>query len=202
MTRHNDLELLHGVTPKVRDNAVKQDRVHATNAIGHHPERPGFLCRTEFIGGTGSVPAAGKCRHAGSIAAWQPVCAEPLYPAIESVCLRTREGTRAALSEPGLCFWEGQSTQQGFAWRIVTSAERPSVSSGDPLRQSMCDDIDEQPRSRKHDQQDFVGHCFSTFAPCIENCPGSFTTLPDAPSGSGTEPRSPDGAEWYARMGP
>ena len=53
------------------------------------------------------------------------------------------------------------STQQGFAWQIVTSAERPSVSSGGPLRQSMCDDMDEQPRSSEHDQQDFVGHCFS-----------------------------------------
>ena len=42
MTRRDDLELPHGVTPKVRDNAVKQDRVHATNAIGHHPEWPGF----------------------------------------------------------------------------------------------------------------------------------------------------------------
>ena len=35
-----------------RNNAVKQDRVHATNAIGHHPERLGFLHRTEFMEGT------------------------------------------------------------------------------------------------------------------------------------------------------
>ena len=82
--------------------------------------------------------------------------------------------------------------QQGFAWRIVTSAERPSVSSSDPLRQSMCDDMDEQPRSSKHDQQDFVGHCFFPFRPMNRNCPGpSCATLLDAPSESGTEPRSP-----------
>ena len=53
MTRRDDLELSHGATAKVRENAVKQDRVRVTNAIGHHPERPGFLRRTEFIGGTG-----------------------------------------------------------------------------------------------------------------------------------------------------
>ena len=52
MTRRDDLELSHGATAKVRENAVKQDRVRVTNAIGHHPERPGFLRRTEFIGGT------------------------------------------------------------------------------------------------------------------------------------------------------
>ena len=53
MMRRDDLELSHGATAKVRENAVKQDRVRVTNAIGHHPERPGFLRRTEFIGGTG-----------------------------------------------------------------------------------------------------------------------------------------------------
>ena len=53
MTRRDDLELSHGATAKVRENAVKQDRVRVTNAIGHHPERSGFLRRTEFIGGTG-----------------------------------------------------------------------------------------------------------------------------------------------------
>ena len=52
MTRRDDLELSHGATAKVRENAVKQDRVRVTNAIGHHPERSGFLRRTEFIGGT------------------------------------------------------------------------------------------------------------------------------------------------------
>ena len=46
----------------------------------------------------------------------------------------------------------------------ITSAERPSVSSGDPLRQSMCDNMDEQPRSSEHDQQDFLGHSFFTSA--------------------------------------
>ena len=51
MMRRDDLELSHGATAKVRENAVKQDRVRVTNAIGHHPERPGFLRRTEFIGG-------------------------------------------------------------------------------------------------------------------------------------------------------
>ena len=53
MTRRDDLELSHGATAKVRENAVKQDRVRVTNAIGHHPERSGFLRWTEFIGGTG-----------------------------------------------------------------------------------------------------------------------------------------------------
>ena len=52
MMRRDDLELSHGATAKVRENAVKQDRVRVTNAIGHHPERLGFLRRTEFIGGT------------------------------------------------------------------------------------------------------------------------------------------------------
>ena len=55
MTRRDDLTLSHGVTVKVRENALKQDRVHATNAIGHHPERPAFLRRMEFIGGTGRL---------------------------------------------------------------------------------------------------------------------------------------------------
>ena len=55
MTRRDDLELSHGATAKVRENAVTQDRVRVTNAIGHHPERPGFLRRTEFIGGTGGL---------------------------------------------------------------------------------------------------------------------------------------------------
>ena len=54
MTRRDDLELSHGATAKVRENAVKQDRVRVTNAFGHHPERSGFLRRTEFIGGTAS----------------------------------------------------------------------------------------------------------------------------------------------------
>ena len=52
MTRRDDLELSHGATAKVRENAVKQDRVRVTNAIGHYPERPGFLRQTEFIVGT------------------------------------------------------------------------------------------------------------------------------------------------------
>ena len=52
MTRRDDLELSHGAIAKDRENAVKQDRVRVTNAIGHHPERSGFLRRTEFIGGT------------------------------------------------------------------------------------------------------------------------------------------------------
>ena len=34
MTRRDDLELSHGATAKVRENAVKQDRVQATNTIG------------------------------------------------------------------------------------------------------------------------------------------------------------------------
>ena len=54
MTRRDDLKLSHGAAAKVRENAVKQDRVNATNAIGYHPERPRFLRRTEFIGGTGN----------------------------------------------------------------------------------------------------------------------------------------------------
>ena len=33
MTRRDDLELSHGATAKVRENAVKQDRVQTTNAI-------------------------------------------------------------------------------------------------------------------------------------------------------------------------
>ena len=41
MTRRDDLELSHGATAKVQENAVKQDRVRVTNAIGHHPERSG-----------------------------------------------------------------------------------------------------------------------------------------------------------------
>ena len=56
MTRRDDLELSHGAIAKDRENAVKQDRVRVTNAIGHHPERSGFLRRTEFIGGTTRVP--------------------------------------------------------------------------------------------------------------------------------------------------
>ena len=58
MTRRDDLELSHGATAKVRENAVKQDRVRVTNAFGHHPERSGFLRRTEFIGGTGYMTAS------------------------------------------------------------------------------------------------------------------------------------------------
>ena len=34
MTKRDDLELSHGATAKVRENAVKQDRVRVTNAIG------------------------------------------------------------------------------------------------------------------------------------------------------------------------
>ena len=33
MTRRGDLKLSHGATAKVRENAVKQDRVPTTNAI-------------------------------------------------------------------------------------------------------------------------------------------------------------------------
>ncbi len=33
MARRDDLELAHGATTKARENAVKQDRVQATNAI-------------------------------------------------------------------------------------------------------------------------------------------------------------------------
>ncbi len=53
MMRSDDLELPHGATAKARENTVKEDRMQATNAIRHHPEGPGFLRRTEFIGGTG-----------------------------------------------------------------------------------------------------------------------------------------------------
>ena len=42
MTRRDDLELSHGATAEVRENAVKQDRVRITNAIGHHPESLDF----------------------------------------------------------------------------------------------------------------------------------------------------------------
>ena len=52
MTRRDNLELSHGATAKVRENAVKQDRGRVTNAIRHYPERPGFLRRSEFIGRT------------------------------------------------------------------------------------------------------------------------------------------------------
>ena len=83
------------------------------------------------------------------------------------------------------------SAQQGFAWRIVTSAERPSVSSGDPLRQSMCDDMHEQPRSSKHDQQDLVGHCFFPFRPMNRKLSRTMYRIAGSPSESGTEPRSP-----------
>ena len=34
MTRRSDLKLSHGATAKARENAVKQDRVPTTNAIG------------------------------------------------------------------------------------------------------------------------------------------------------------------------
>ena len=54
-----------------------------------------------------SVPVAGKRGLLGSTAAWQPVSAETLYPAIESARLRSREGTRSARSGPGFSFWEG-----------------------------------------------------------------------------------------------
>ena len=62
MTRRDDLGLSHGATAKVRENAVKQDRVRVTNAIGHHPERPGFLRRTEFIGGTDGQAVEAQAR--------------------------------------------------------------------------------------------------------------------------------------------
>ena len=52
MTRRGNLKLSHGRDRESRENAVTQDRVRVTNAIGHHPERSGFLRRTEFIGGT------------------------------------------------------------------------------------------------------------------------------------------------------
>ncbi len=44
---------LGGARAKARENAVKQDRAHAANGIGHHPERLGYPPQTEFIGGTG-----------------------------------------------------------------------------------------------------------------------------------------------------
>ena len=66
MTRRDDLELPHGATAKVRENAVKQDRVRATNAIGHHPERSGFLRRTEFIGGTADIVAFQEVENAAA----------------------------------------------------------------------------------------------------------------------------------------
>ena len=43
-----------------------------------------------------SVPVAGKRGFVGSTAAWQPVSAESLYPAIESARPRPREGTKSA----------------------------------------------------------------------------------------------------------
>ena len=61
MTRHDNLALSYGATAKARENTVKQDRVHATNAIGHHPERPAFLRRMEFIGGTGKDFCVRRC---------------------------------------------------------------------------------------------------------------------------------------------
>ena len=64
MTRRDDLELSHGAIAKDRENAVKQDRVRVTNAIGHHPERSGFLRRTEFIGGTTALEEAAGARAA------------------------------------------------------------------------------------------------------------------------------------------
>ena len=53
MTRRDGLKLSQDAAAKARGNAVKQDRVQATNAIGHHPERQEFLRRTEFIGENG-----------------------------------------------------------------------------------------------------------------------------------------------------
>ena len=47
MTKRDDPGLSHGATAKARENALKQDRAQATNAIGHHPEKPVFLRRTE-----------------------------------------------------------------------------------------------------------------------------------------------------------
>ena len=43
-----------------------------------------------------SVPVASKRGFVGSTAAWQPVSAESLYPAIEFARPRSREGTRSA----------------------------------------------------------------------------------------------------------
>ena len=65
-TRPGDLELSHGATAKVRENAVKQGRVRITNAIGHHPGRPGFLRRMEFIGGTGGKMKPASARRISS----------------------------------------------------------------------------------------------------------------------------------------
>ena len=70
MTRCDDLELSHGATAKVRENAVKQDRVRVANAFGHHPERSGFLRRTEFIGGTASVAAINSESREPRVSVW------------------------------------------------------------------------------------------------------------------------------------
>ena len=72
----------------------------ATNVVF---ERKG--CRAALITTAGSnhiaplarsLPVAGKRGFLGSTAAWQPVSAESLYPAIESARPRPREGTRSA----------------------------------------------------------------------------------------------------------
>jgi len=42
-----------------------------------------------------SIPVAGKRGFVGSTAAWQPVSAESLYPAIEFARPRSRDGTRS-----------------------------------------------------------------------------------------------------------
>ncbi len=55
MTEGNDFELQFGATSEAGKNAVEEgtkDRVHASDAMGDHRERPGFQRRMEFIGGT------------------------------------------------------------------------------------------------------------------------------------------------------
>ena len=110
MTRRDDLELSHGATAKVRENAVKQGRVRITNAIGHHPERPGFLRRTEFIGGTGGQDGDLRPFGAAEVAAMSAA---------------TSPGTGLAYGLRRVCAAWGMARSSFYAMTSGQHAEQP-----------------------------------------------------------------------------
>ena len=83
---------------------MTQDRVRVTNAIGHHPERPGFLRLTELIGGTGVLPRdfGGRSKRAtySSIASrTMSVPDTPTSNPARLIAIRSRESACSADSE-------------------------------------------------------------------------------------------------------
>ena len=58
VAKSHHLELQVDASPQAGKKAVNDgndDLAHDTDATGHHLEKPGFLRRTEFMGGTGGM---------------------------------------------------------------------------------------------------------------------------------------------------